>query len=314
MDQVITLNWGGNKGIHKVEHGLDYPAPIPAANYVSQQQHWSKTYAFDRIYFYDASGDIMTRADTTNIYDGFSSPALDSVTGSGDLVTVTFSSSHDRITPNTWHNISMSGWTGSPSINGTHSATFVTSTTCTFSQSGAAPSYTGGTLNSDDVPYASFDNFGNRVFYNNYSRVDALSNPRSVGDHTGVYVGKSLFGSGRNAVVYRSMSGGEKVWSYGVDFAAAVYHRPLSTLPNSGKRWLFSMKSVDHFNTPTSEGQPDDEAVLDVNASFVYPQNGTEDRPAGRVEIITYYCAGTWAEVQAHLTTLNGYSDSSLGW
>ena len=310
LSMTAITNWNGNLGVHLVRTDNSFTQQVPTS-YV-HQTHYPAThhaFGFDEVYAYNKTGATYTRLDGAEIYAAMASPAITSVTGASDTVTVVFTSSHGRDT-NTKHKITMTGWTGSPDCNGTFLATFTNSTTATYPLIGASGSYTGGSLSSPSIKYADFANMQQRTFLTNL--IDIPPGPFLSEDHEGTYPNKSPFDGGRFAMVLRALATGGNAWSFGKDFAVAMYCQGLSPSSVDTARLELSLRMHRSGSTP-SNAPESDETIVD--AFFLTWATGrAAPLDPGTYGLHVFKLVGTYAQVQSSISTLDGMSDAQLLW
>ena len=307
----VLTNWTGNLGVHQMRSDFTFPSAIPT-QYALQLSFAADyhVFGFDEIYAYSANGATYTRLDGVEIYAAMSSPAITSVTGASDTVTIVFTSSHGRET-STRHKITMTGWSGSPDCNGTFLATFTDSTTATYPLSGASGTYTGGSLSSPSIKYADFSDVQSRSCMSDLIVINAGSFLAT--DQEGFYPNKSPFvAGGRHAFIHRALASGGNSWSLNKDFAVAAYCRGLGASSQQAAREELLWTSARSGATPTNANEASETLV---EAFFVTWSTARPDPVApGTYGDHIYKIVGTYAQVQSAIATLDGMSDAQLSW
>ncbi len=329
----LTTNWNGNKGIHKhvVGHLYQKPLIIDAG----------KAGAHDIVTFHDAMG-----YDEVHVYEstiGWTAlnelnavvglvalgigTGLDSVASVSDVVTVTFSSPHTRTLLDN-HLITFSGWTPSV-LNGEFVAVFNTSTTCTVTvPSSGTQSFTGGQIDSEDIPYHSWNDNQPRIFYRDRFRVEnSFFGPQLLPNRHCNIANPGMIDTpgARTALAGRSLATGGEAWSFNVDFAHCVYmqglddqilHNPPGVVGGEGVGPSGSGADGERlwrWNTLRNASTPTNDPKSPVNM-FVFlagrQQPGQKLFPAGWHSDVVYLLTGTWSEVQASVAFLDTQPDS----
>jgi hypothetical protein len=311
VDKII--NWNGNAGIHKITGSWRLPIPFPVQDWISTDI-WGihMRYGWDEVHAY-SEGIGYTRLDGVQHLAGLSSPSLTGCQSFNDVVVVGFTADHGRAEGDIMK-VTMSGWAiGSANINGTHLATFSSASgyICYFTVAGSgSETYTGGSISSFDVDFATFDNNQARWHFSNMMRINPITSVHGD-DLQGWYFNTGLFGSGRSAMVYRSLSVGGNAWSFDEDLALAHYVKGVGTgyvnnWSNDGEisltQWLYRGASA-----PT--GVENELASSSAVSIRIWGSNSSILKEGNKRDV-AFLLLGTWSEVQASITALDAMDDS----
>lgn len=322
-------HWNGNKAITKVVAATyfenEFQVREPGSNNV-----WGPsfllTFGWDESHIYDETNGWTEMTDLTmasTLND--TGAALTSVTlFTTGVVQVIFAASKGRVT-NDRHLVTLSGFPTSPiDINGTFNCNW--SSDDRFNIGGFATGNSGdygtsGTVSSTDYKWHTFNTDNQtRSFFGDKVECLTTSAPLAGGDTQYLFDVTSkgvIEATGRKCIALRSLSAGGEAWTHGEDLAFGYYMKEWGTkfeanltgpsgAPLGGNHHA-------HLHTVRNASAPvNDEKETNSNIFFasIRSHQGQKPMPRGWQTDVVFILIGTWAEVQAAVTTLDAQPDS----
>lgn len=290
----LLVNWHGIEGVHRHLTRVYTPQPLPAdaARITLSVPTLTLRAGFDKLYAWQDGA--ATRLDGVEIY-GALAGSVSSVSVLGDLVIITLTAPHGRVT-GTSHDVTIAGTVAlsGASINGTRRAGFQAGNQVVVNVPGAG-SYQAatGTVAASAIPF--FDWTSNAALE---IGGDTLEHELGGGAANLLFPGKTpLGGAGRAAVIARV--DGTQAWSLGGDFAIASYgYLPTGTVRSVLRANMAGM-------LPAASNSADAFECLGSGVTRYWEAGNGLLLPAGESTVAAFLVMGTYDEVLARLELLD---------